>query len=555
MIKFPYKPTFPLLKPQNPSISFYNHCKIIPHFFSRQKSTSDDEYRNRKTSIANDHLQYYPSLSQLNPHYDTKLRVPDFFHKFNNVNFNDFPQKRTPSTYKLQGKIESIRKSGKGLYFIDLIQDNFSIQIMANNNLMGLEKPQFHEIHHDLRKGDYIDCIGHASVTNVGELTLKLVTPVALVTPCLNTMVVPERLVDRKLINSNKVLNYLVDNDAKQRIMVKSQVIQSVRNYLLSRQFLEVQTPLLQGNSTGANATPFTTASKYVDADLQLRVAPELWLKKLVIGGFEKIFEIGQSFRNEGIDSTHNPEFTTCEFYQSFIDLNDLMDMTQGMLLTIYRDIAARGDTLAIAMSRLTALEPLIDPSYVRYEFIPTLESQTGHQLPPRLDSTSLVQYHQILGLEIPKVVSPASLLDNLASIYLEPLHQTTNKPVFIYHHPTELSPLSKSTTITYGGRHYEISRRFELFIAGNEYVNAYEEENSPFEQLKKFQLQQLSKSDYNDHESLVPDWNYVELMEYGLPPTGGWGCGIDRLAMLFCGVERIEDVLTFGSVRDVVRN
>lgn len=420
---------------------------------------------------------------------------------------------------------------------------------------MGLEKPQFHEIHHDLRKGDYIDCIGHASVTNVGELTLKLVTPVALVTPCLNTMVVPERLVDRKLINSNKVLNYLVDNDAKQRIMVKSQVIQSVRNYLLSRQFLEVQTPLLQGNSTGANATPFTTASKYVDADLQLRVAPELWLKKLVIGGFEKIFEIGQSFRNEGIDSTHNPEFTTCEFYQSFIDLNDLMDMTQGMLLTIYRDIAARGDTLAVARSRLTALEPLIDPSYVRYEFIPTLESQTGHQLPPRLDSASLVQYHQILGLEVPKVVSPASLLDNLASIYLEPLHQTTNKPVFIYHHPTELSPLSKSTTTTYGGRHYEISRRFELFIAGNEYVNAYEEENSPFEQLKKFQLQQLSKSDYNDHESLVPDWNYVELMEYGLPPTGGWGCGIDRLAMLFCGVERIEDVLTFGSVRDVVRN
>lgn len=529
---------------------------------TRFVSTGENEainYANRKTIIEQDPHAYYPPIDSIRPKDAIMTRIPMFRKSFECTEFDKYPNKRVPELHNVEGKITSIRKSGKAMYFIDLVQDGAKVQIVASNKLMQMTKQDFDEAHAFFRKGDFISCVGYPSITNVGELSLKLSRAIKLASPCLNLMIIPEKITDKGLINSNRVLNYLVNADLKQKLIIKSIVTQTIRQFFIDREFIEVQTPMLGGLGTGANAEPFKTvlnalkstsddSSKY----LQLRVAPELWLKKLVIGGFDKIFEIGQNFRNEGIDLTHNPEFTTCEFYQSFTNLNELMVITEDLLKTIYETLKSKN--LSLVEKQLPSLSALESGLFPKYEFIPTLELKTGVKLPTELTTESLIEYYDKIGIEVPQMKSPSNLLDNLSSIYLESISQDTKTPIFIYNQPSVLSPLAKSAMVKYDNRIYDISLRFELFILGKEYINSYEEENSPFEQSKKFKLQQMAKSQFNDNEMLIPDWEYIKLMEYGLPPTGGWGCGIDRLCMLFSGSERLEEVLSFGNIRDVVR-
>ena len=228
------------------------------------------------------------------------------------------------------------------------------------------------------------------------------------------------------------------------------------------------------------------------------------------------------------------------------------MILTEELFVEIFDTLKEK--KLSLVDEQLPSLSALASGTFPKYEFIPTLELKTGVALPSELTAESLIEYYNSIGLEVPVLKSPSNLLDNLSSIYLESISQDTKTPIFIYNQPSVLSPLAKSAILDYDGRSYDISLRFELFIQGKEYVNSYEEENSPFEQSKKFKLQQLTKTQFNDNEMIIPDWEYIKLMEYGLPPTGGWGCGIDRLCMLFSGSERIEEVLSFGNIRDVVR-
>lgn len=532
-------------------------------FFSRTivrfnvDDVEESDYRNRKKLVYSDvSTNYYPPLGQLSTDYDSKLRVPKFINEFQHINFTEFPNKRYPKLVNIQGKIVSIRRNGKYMYFIDLEQDFSKVQIIVNNKMCGLTKEEFVNHYAIFKKGDYINCVGNPSTSNTGELSLKLTEKITMLSPCLNSMIIPENISDKKIINSNRVLNYLASPLAKERIIIKNLIIKLIRQFFVSKDFMEFQTPLINGNATGANAKPFITQSNHVDSELQLRVAPELWLKKLVISGFEKIFEIGPSFRNEGIDATHNPEFTSCEFYQTFTDLSELMSISQQLFRYIYENLEAEASKsdIKLLQSTLPALKPLTQ-EFQKVEFIPTIESKANLKLPQHLTSSNLIEYHKALNLPIPEIKSPAILLDNLASIFLETISETTTTPVFIYNHPSELSPLSKSTDMKYDDRTYNISLRFELFIRGKEYINAYEEENSPADQLAKFKLQQASKDQHNDQEALIPDWNYIKSLEYGLPPTGGWGCGIDRLAMLFSNSERIDQVLPFGNLRDVLKN
>lgn len=516
-------------------------------------------YANRKLIIEQTPQVYYPPIDTIRPNDAKRSRIPSFRRLFETVEFGQYTNKRHPELHNVEGKITSIRKSGKAMYFIDLAQDGSKVQIMANNKLMQMSMQEFDDTHAFFRKGDFVSCVGYPSATNVGELSLKLCRPIKLASPCLNLMTIPDKIKDKRLINSNRVLNYLVNADLKQKLMIKSIVIQAIRQFFVRRHFMEVQTPMLGGYGTGANAEPFKTVLNALKSTgenstkyLQLRVAPELWLKKLVIGGFDKIFEIGQNFRNEGVDLTHNPEFTTCEFYQSFTNLNDLMVLTEELFKDIFETLKEK--KLSLVEKQLPSLSTLASGVFIKYEFIPTLELKTGVALPHELTAESLVEYYHKIGLELPTLKSPSNLLDNLSSIYLESISQDTKTPIFIYNQPSVLSPLAKSTIVEYGERSYDISLRFELFIQGKEYVNSYEEENSPFEQSKKFKLQQLTKTQFNDNEMIIPDWEYIKLMEYGLPPTGGWGCGIDRLCMLFSGSERIEEVLSFGNIKDVVR-
>ena len=330
-------------------------------------------------------------------------------------------------------------------------------------------------------------------------------------------------------------------------IRVRSRIIQYLREFLLKDDFLEVQTPLIADKAGGAIARPFTTvATEFSEKTLALRIAPEIWLKRLVIGGMDRVFEIGPAFRNEGLDATHNPEFTTCEFYKAFADLEDLISMTESLFVGIAKLVA---DLRTYPLRKLPTadLERFTAP-FNRIEFIPAVEAGLGQKLPEiSADDAEerLISLFKERDLPLPSSPTLPRLLDKLSSIYIEP---DCVAPTFITHHPSCMAPLSKSFLCPKTKQ--LVSARAELFVDKRELANMYEEENSPFAQREKF-LQQAKWRD--DENRAVVDESYLEALEYALPPTGGWGCGIDRLVMVFSGANRISDVLAFGSLRNVV--
>jgi lysyl-tRNA synthetase class 2 len=318
-----------------------------------------------------------------------------------------------------------------------------------------------------------------------------------------------------------------------------------IRTYFIQSGFLEVETPMFDVNAGGAIARPFeTVANELSNMPIKLRIAPELNLKRLIIGGQDRIFEMGRAFRNEGVDNTHNPEFSTCEFYEVGATLPTVVARTEQLV---------HGLHTAIESLRSTYFPSLAAPEHVDFSqpfaqlaFIPTIEEASGRELPDLLSSDASDQVLQLfkdLSLVVPPNPTLPRLLDTLAEIYIEPL---CKNPTFITQHPEALSPLSKSYFDEATGQ--RVASRVELFIHGREYVNAYEEENSPFEQRRKFMQQQK----FHPEGEGVIDESYLEALEWGMPPTGGWGCGLDRLVMLFASKKRIADVLPFGTLRNV---
>ena len=350
----------------------------------------------------------------------------------------------------------------------------------------------------------------------------------------------------------------MIRPEASETLRLRADIIQYIRQNFIDQGFTEVTTPIIGNAAGGAIAKPFLTeATVYRGRKLALRIAPELWLKRLVVGGMERIFEIGTQFRNEGIDNTHNPEFTTCEFYQAYANLEDLISFTEHLLSGLAAHVQKLTETKYTTLS-----QPNIDFStpFKRIDFIPALEEALGNPLPdlsnPEEATAQLLALFERKDIAIPTYPTLTRLLDKLSSIYLEPL---CTKPTFIMHYPECLSPLSKSTLDLQGRR---VSTRVELFIRGKELVNAYEEENSPTEQRRKL-LDQLKWKNSEESASArdgkagqheeVADEVFVAALEWGLPPTAGWGMGVDRLVMMFSGMERIADVLSFGGLRGVV--
>jgi lysyl-tRNA synthetase, class II len=374
-----------------------------------------------------------------------------------------------------------------------------------------------------------------------------------LLAPCLH--VPPPNILDPETRYQNRHVDLMIRPAASQILRLRSHIIQHLRNFFLARDFVEVQTPVISENVGGAIAKPFLTeaTAAYKGKQLALRIAPELWLKRLVIGGIEKVFEIGTQFRNEQVDNMHNPEFTTCEFYQAYAGLEDIIDITEDLLGGMTQSVAKLKEE---KLHKLPEIKLDFTGPFKRLEFIPALEEAMDRPLPkldgPEEDVTEqLVKLMDDLSLPLPPYVTIPRLLDKLASHYLEP--QCTS-PTFITHHPESLSPLAKTSICTYNSISQRVTERVELFVNGREIINAYEEENSPTEQRRKFLLQARWKDDENSAGNVkVVDEVYCEALEWGLPPTGGWGVGVDRLVMLFAGAERIGDVLSFGSLRGAV--
>ncbi|KZF22071.1 lysyl-tRNA synthetase [Xylona heveae TC161] len=447
----------------------------------------------------------------------------------------------------VRGRVHSSRIAGSKLVFLDIVQDGSRLQALCDLKKMestGVTREQFKLFYHILRRGDIFTITGHPHRTKRGELSIKAIELPKLLSPSLHQL--PTSLTDESTRTRNRHTDLLVNKQAADTFRLRSHIIRYMRDYFQARDFLEVETPILAGDAGGAIARPFvTTATEFVQQRITLRIAPELWLKRLVLGGMDRVFEIGRTFRNEGLDPTHNPEFTTCEFYKSFADLEDLIKMTEELMSGMAESVQQAKATTFTSLAPTTVS---FKTPFRRLAFIPTIEAAIGQTLPdlssPTATSDILQIFHK-LSIPIPDPPTLPRLLDRLSSEYIEP---QCDSPTFITHHPECLSPLSKSFLDP--ETQQPVSTRVELFVGARELVNAYEEENSPFEQRRKF----VEQAQYRDSENEARvDESYLDALEWGLPPTGGWGCGIDRLCMLFSGATRIRDVLSFGSLRNVV--
>lgn len=362
----------------------------------------------------------------------------------------------------------------------------------------------------------------------------------------------------------NRHLDLLINPSSREILLLRDSIIRHMRAYFQNKlKCVEVQTPILAANAGGALARPFATqATEFAHKELALRIAPELWLKRLVVAGLDRIFEIGPSFRNEGIDATHNPEFTTCEFYLAHTNLEVLLNITQFLFRGLADSIARQAES---KFSNLTIPDPKVfESSFERVEFIPAIEEALGRALPDLSTPKAVSELINILNEEgktwhhsLPPQPSLAKLLDHIAAAIIEP--RSTDRPLYILHHPVCMSPLSKSFTCPKTGQ--QVAARAELFYDGNELANMYEEENDPRKQRRKFVNQAKAKQEQlrggaretDEDPAHVIDEQYISVLESGLPPTGGWGCGVDRLVMLFSGAKRISDVQPFGNLQHVV--
>jgi lysyl-tRNA synthetase, class II len=446
-----------------------------------------------------------------------------------------------------------VRTAGSKLVFMDIGDGTGEIQVVCQFSQLpdsAEDFDAFKSFAKTARRGDWFTIVGWPHKTARGEVSILATELPRLVSPSLHQ--IPDTLDDAETRTRHRHVDMLVHPETIHPLIVRSLIENELNDFFQSQSFIKVNTPLLTAGAGGAVARPFETeATELQGQKLNLRIAPELWLKRLIVGGMRRVYEIGPAFRNEGVDATHNPEFSTCEFYEAFATLDRLMEKTEALLNQIATTIGQRRQAGQV-LEGLTGPVINFERTFQRLEFIPTLEREMGITL-PNLSANDAA--HSLLTIfasqEIPVPTSPnlPRLLDALASHYIEPLCHT---PTFITHHPTSLSPLAKHYTCP--TTRQVISARAEFFIGGREYANMYEEENSPFAQRAKFedQLRFREVDGEGDGRGEV-DESYLEALEWGLPPTGGWGCGIDRLVMLFSGRERIGEVLTFGTLRNVV--
>lgn len=435
---------------------------------------------------------------------------------------------------------------------MDIQRDGCTVQVLCNARIIdeqGKASSSWKAFKNVVRKGDWFSIVGHPTLTPKGTVSIEATaTPICL-SPALHQ--IPDHVENDELLARRPHVKSMIDAESREIMILRDRIKGVLEGYLRRHGFIGVDTPILEVGAGGANARPFETESTELpNAKLKLRVAPELSLKRLIIGGQEKVFEVGRVFRNEGIDTTHNPEFTTCEFYEVGATIDDLMKRTQDVIMEMATSVT---ESIATDLTSLPQQSvEIISGAWQRLPFISTIEGAINQKLPELSSESALEELKQMfkaLGIPVPAIETVPRLLGELEDRYLVPL---CTGPTFITHHPECLSPLAKSYVDPTTGQ--RVAPRAELYIAGREYVNCYEEENSPWEQRRKF-IDQAKLRALGDEEALSSevDESYLEALEWGMPPTGGWGCGVDRLVMLFSGKERIADVLPLGNLRNVV--
>ncbi|KAF0988596.1 hypothetical protein HZS_5168, partial [Henneguya salminicola] len=464
------------------------------------------------------------------PHkFQVSIQIDEYIEKYSYITNGDWLEE----TVSVAGRIFSKRLQGKKLIFYDVHANGSKIQIMAKADV-ACNETDFHQIHEIIHRGDIVGFSGNPGRTKKGELSLRPRTSI-LLSPCLYMMPhLHYGLKDRETRYRKRYMDLILNDSVRKKFITRAKIINHIRSFLNERNFLEVETPVMNIKVGGANAKPFQTYHNELNLDMFLRIAPELPLKTLIIGGIPRVYEIGKQFRNEGIDLTHNPEFTTCEFYMAYADYNDLIRLTEEMLSSLVYSLFGSYKVIFHPNQNETeqgeAVEIDFTPPYNRIELWEGLQQALNIRFPDfdnMCDEISRKYFDDLCVKNNVECSSPRTisrLLDKLVGEFLE--SQIIN-PAFIIDHPQFMCPLAKWHRSKPG-----FTERFELFVCKRELVNAYTELNDPKIQRQLFALQAKDK-EAGDEEAQVVDEDFCVAMEHGMPPCGGWGLGIDRLAMV----------------------
>ncbi|WP_439024651.1 lysine--tRNA ligase [Bacillus halotolerans] len=424
-------------------------------------------------------------------------------------------------------------KRGKGKAGFAHLQDlEGQIQIYVRKDSVGDDQ---YEIFKSSDLGDLIGVTGKVFKTNVGELSVKA-TSFDLLTKALRPL--PDKyhgLKDVEQRYRQRYLDLIVNPDSKHTFITRSKIIQAMRRYLDDHGYLEVETPTMHSIPGGASARPFITHHNALDIPLYMRIAIELHLKRLIVGGLEKVYEIGRVFRNEGVSTRHNPEFTMIELYEAYADYKDIMSLTENLVAHIAQEVLGT-TTIQYGEEQIE-----LKPEWKRIHMVDAVKEATGVDFWEEVTVEQAREYAKEHGVEIKASMTVGHIINEF---FEQKIEETLIQPTFIYGHPVEISPLAKKNP-----EDPRFTDRFELFIVGREHANAFTELNDPIDQRERFEAQLKEREEGNDEAHLM-DEDFVEALEYGMPPTGGLGIGIDRLVMLLTNAPSIRDVLLFPQMR-----
>ena len=441
-------------------------------------------------------------------------------------NFDQYDGK----SVRIAGRIRAKRGHGN-MSFMDIQDESGTIQIVNRKNVIGDEFKQVKK--YDI--GDIVGVEGSVFKTNQGEISIETQNP-QLLTKSLQ--ILPEKwhgLKDPDLRYRQRYLDLIVNPEVKEVFVLRSKIISEIRKFLEDRGFLEVETPILNTIAGGASARPFITHHNTLDIDMYLRIANELYLKRLIVGGFDKVYEMGRMFRNEGMDATHNPEYTAMELYQAYADYEDMMEITEHMIETVATNVLGK-TTIEYDGQEIELKAP-----WARIPMIDAIKNETG------IDFNEITSYEDAVAIAKEKNVEVKETRGEIISEFFEEfVEDKLIQPTFITDYPVEISPLAKrkndDKSLTY---------RFEAFINGKEVANAFSELNDAADQRERFEAQ-VAKREKGDDEAQMMDHDFVNALEVGLPPTGGLGIGIDRVIMLLTGQHSIRDVLLFPTMKPI---
>ena len=461
--------------------------------------------------------------------YDVTSNSQEIKEKYDKYTKEELHEQEIP--VKIAGRI--MTKRGKGKAGFMHIQDKYGqIQIYVRQDVVGEEE---YELFDKADLGDIVGIEGLVFRTNTGELSVKATHYTHLV-KALRPL--PDKfhgLTDVEERFRRRYVDLIVNEEARKVAFTRPKIIRSIQHYLDNLGYTEVETPVLQATLGGANARPFTTHHNTLDMPFYLRIATELPLKRLLVGGMDAVYEIGRLFRNEGMDRNHNPEFTTIEVYKAYSDLEGMMDLTEGIIGNVAKEVLGTYDL------KWKGHDISLKPKFKRLHMVDAIKQQTGIDFFKNMtfeEAKKLAEEHDIF-------VEDHFAYGHIVNAFFEKyVEDTIVEPTFIYGHPVEISPLARKDE-----QDERFTQRFELFICGSEYANAFTELNDPIDQYERFE-NQLKEKALGIDEANEMDIDYVEALEYGMPPAGGMGMGIDRLVMLLTGSESIREVILFPTMK-----